>query len=100
MKQFILTHSWFVYEYILKYLGVYPLQRIGNHGLQATKSCQFWLRYWIVWLVADLLNFGTNLYFQFVVSDPDQVQDAMGKIMLTSVTNTIAWKNTVITDTH
>ena len=96
MKHFILTHSWFVYEYILKYLGVYPLQRIGDHGLKATKSCQFWLRYWIFWLVTDLLNFGTNFYFQFVVSDPYQVQDAMGKIMLTSVTNTIASVGAII----
>ena len=90
MKHFILTHSWFVYEYILKYFGVYPLQRCGEFGLKVTKSFPFWMRYFLAWFLVSSLIGVTNYYIQNVVSTQDQVLGAMNKIMFTSLMSMVA----------
>ena len=90
MKHFILTHSWFVYEYILKYFGVYPLQRYGEFELKVTKSFSFWLRYFFAWLLISSLIGATNYYIQNVVSTQDQVLGAMEEIVFTSLMSMVA----------
>ena len=83
MGHFILKHSWFVLCYIIRFFGIYPLQRDGETGIILTSTCKFWLRYICTLLFAAFLHGSVHLYV-YVVKEINPIMflnAAMGKTM-------------------
>ena len=70
MYYFIFNNTWILIGYILKYFGLHPIKRINSFELESTNACQYWLRYFVAFLVVMLILASVPIVIIFVENIP------------------------------